>query len=207
MLSRDAKFATAAAVIALISLVTSGIVLRNIAGEQATIDGRIQRLAKDQERIIQLEANASAELNFSNLYLTFYEMQEDRTRAQPFLDAAGAHFFASYWMELLPDYVVAIPEGFEKLAILQSQLAQKRKLFSQDFFTAEAQTKSLRTKLANEKARILRGFMNERNALQARRAGLERREGRVEFMSTTIQFLSIMLVLVKDAFKPKKEVA
>lgn len=80
MLSRDAKFAIAASTIALVSLVISAIVLRSISERQAQITGRLHRIGKLQDEMLRVQFTANDEMNYSALYLAFYELYQDHPR-------------------------------------------------------------------------------------------------------------------------------
>ena len=82
MLSRDAKFAIAASTIALVSLVISAIVLRSISERQAAITGRLQRISKLQDEMLRVQFTADEEMNYSALYLSFYELYQDHPRSK-----------------------------------------------------------------------------------------------------------------------------
>lgn len=207
MLNRDAKFAVAAAAIGVLSLVISAFALRGISDRQAAISGRLQRLSKLQDEMLRVQFNANDEANYSALYLSFYELYQDHPRATVMMAGAGEHFYKSYLMGSANTYDEDAPEGLENLIILQSQLMQKEELFKEDFATAVAQTASVREKINREKVATAARFIDERNSLQLERERLGRRESGVQFVATSVQFLSILLVLVKDAFKPRKAVA
>lgn len=128
-------------------------------------------------------------------------------RAKVMIAGAGEHFYKSYLLASINTYNEGVPEGLENLIILQSQLQKKEELFEQDFSAAIAQTTTIREAINREKMATNARIIEERHNLQLEREHLGRRESGVQFMATSIQFLSILLVLVKDVFKPKKAVA
>ena len=204
MLTRDGKFAIAAATIAIISLVISAIVLRNISERQAGISARLQRISKLQDEMLRVQITANDELNYSNLYLSFYDLYQDNPRAEVMMQNAGVHLYKSYFISTLGSYDERVPEGLEKLMILQGRLAKYQSLFDQDFSAALMQTAGIRKAINEEKSALVNSIAEERDALQLEAESLGRRENRVQFLSTSIQLLSILLVLVKDAFTSKK---
>lgn len=207
MLSRDAKFAVAASTIALASLIISAVVLRNVSERQAAITGRLQRIGKLQDEMLRVQFMANEEMNYSALYLSFYELHQDNPRANVMMEGAGKHFYNSYLMSTMNTYREGVPEGLEDLVILQTQLQKASDLFKQNFSAAVAQTASIREAITREKMATNARIINERNTLQLERERLGRRESGVQFIATSIQFLSILLVLIKDVFKPKKAAA
>ena len=207
MPTRDAKFAAAAAAIAILSLIISAFVLRGISERQAAISGRLQRLSKLQDEMLRVEFTANEEVNYSALCLSLYELHQDNPRAKVMMEGAGEHFYKSYLLSSITTYDEKVPEGLENLLILQSRLYKKRQLFKENFSEASAQTAGVREKITSEKKAVAERMIKERNALQLERERLDRRESGVQFMATSVQFLSILLVLIKDAFKPKKAMA
>jgi hypothetical protein len=120
------------------------------------------------------------------------------------MEGAGKHYYKSYLLSTMNTYQENVPEGLEDLVILQDQLQRKSDLFEKDFSAAIAQTASIREAINREKIATNARLIDERNNLQLEREHLGRRESGVQFIATSIQFLSILLVLVKDVFKPKK---
>lgn len=204
MRTRDARFAVAAAAIALLSLIISAVVLRSISERQAAISARLQRIAKVQDEMLRVQFTANDELNYSNLYLSFYDLYQDNPRAEVMMQNAGLHLYKSYRIGAMNVYDERVPEGLENLMILQSRLAKYEKLFDEDFAAAITLTADIRKAINDEKSATVERTAEERNALQTEAEKLDRRESRVQFLSTSIQLLSILLVLVKDAFKGKK---
>lgn len=203
MLTRDGKFALAAAAIALISLIISAVVLRSISERQAAISSRLQRISKLQDEMLRVQFTANEELNYSNLYLSFYDLYQDHPRARVMMQNAGLHYYRSNLISAMNAYDERVPEGLENLMILQGRLAKYATLFDTDFSAAVAKTTDIRKAIYNEKSALNKNIAEERNALQTEAEGLGRRESRVQFLATSVQLLSILLVLVKDAFKPK----
>lgn len=207
MRTRDARFAVAAAAIALLSLIISAIVLRRISERQSAVSSRLQRISKLQDEMLRVQFTANDELNYSNLYLSFYDLYQDNPRAEVMMQNAGVHLYKSYLISTMGSYDERVPEGLENLMVLQGRLGKYQKLFDEDFSAAIMQTADIRKAITAEKSALVKRIADERDALQTEGEKLSRRESRVQFLSTSVQLLSILLVLVKDAFKPKKTAA
>lgn len=203
MKKRETVFALAAAAIAILSLIISAVVLKDISDRQAEIGARIQRLSKVQDDMISVLFVANDELNYSNLYLTLHQVHRDNPRANVLLQGAGEHYYKSFLTNIVNTYDEDKAGDLENLKTLELQLRRLQPRFSEDFPAAIKEGKDVLSRITFERGMTQARIMTERNDLLAEREKLARRESRVEFLATSIQFLSILLVLIKDVFKPK----
>jgi len=202
-MKRDVLFAVLAAAIALLSLAISAVVSRSLESKQAAVSARLQRVAKLQDEMLRVQFTASDELNYSALYQALHTLHADHPRAAVMMEGAGTHFYKSYLLTALSSYNERVPEGLENLIILQSRLQKFEPLFSNNFPEAVARTADIRAAINREKESAVKRIIEERTALQLEGERLGRKQSGVQFLATSVQLLSILLVLVKDAFKPK----
>lgn len=206
MKRRELIFILAAAFIGITSTIISSFTLSGIQGKESRIDKRIQRLDQLQRNIIETESKAYQALNFSDVHLNLSHLHPD-DGGKALLSSAGSNYFESLKFEAVSTYDEGNADGLTELSMLIDELERYKPLFETDLGLALDSTEYVRKNIHRIAAKRTLDNVNERQNLTQQRSELSQKESNVRFMATSLQFLSILLVLVRDLFKSKKPVA
>lgn len=202
-MSRDKIIAITVATIALINIVITQKKLDRIKGRKAAINSKLERLNTVTDRANNILYHAENDLNFIGLKMSLLELTVGNANWNSVKNSIGDDYVKSMMKTLAATYDENDEADVEEVKRITTEMVSIKEQYGDDAYRLIPACGKIKEEIEQRAQSKLKRDIDEKKNLSREKEELDKEETTVVYFSTTIQSLSILLVLLRDLFKQK----